>query len=317
MSRKYVHYATPDRVEKINPKNLDLWRKYLNGKRTLSEATKNSYESDMNQFFVYVLLNYDNKYLFDFDTEDMADLLDDYIAMCTSVFENNEKRIARRISSISSMYIYYKKKRKIKENPVELLERPDCKGSGVLKQVFLNKEQVETIREELVKMDNTQLSLFFELGLYTMARVNALSSIKISQINLDKNRIEGIVEKEGYIVTLLFDNRCKELIVKWIDERKQNGINSDLLFITKHDGKYNNAKGSMQNTWIKKIGKIINEDLHVHSLRKSGSNLRYQAGMPLEQVSKALNHKGTQVTQDHYLQTNFDKLQEELEKFSI
>lgn len=321
MSRKYVVYATPERISQINPKNIEIWRKYINGKRTLSETTKAGYENDMMQFFVFLLLNYENKCMFDFDTEEMADVLDDFIAMCASVFGNKEKRIARRLSTISSIYIYYKKKRKIKENPVELLERPKIlKGKYEIKQTFLTKEQVYQIREGLEKLNDAQLTLFFELGLYTMARVNALSNIKIEQIDLEKKRICDVVEKEGYEVTLLFDDRCKALIEKWLEERKEKGIDSPYLFVTYYNKKWDKvSKQTMQGSgWIKKIGKIINvPELHCHDLRHSGSNLRYQAGMKLEDVSKALNHKGTQVTQDFYLQMNFDKLQEELEKFSI
>lgn len=320
MGRKRIHYATPDRLEKINPQNKELWRRYINGKRTLSNTTKYNYESDINQFFTFILLNYDNKYLLDFNTEEAADMIDDYVAMCTSVFENNDKRISRRLSSISSMYIYYKKKRKVKENPLELLERPKIqKGQYVIKQTFLTQKQVDEIREELKKCGNTQLELFFNLGLYTMARVNALSNIKIEQIDLEKKRIERVIEKEGYEVILLFDNRCKELIEKCLDERKKNEINNEYLFVTKYAGEWKKVeKGTMQSSWIKTIGNIINEpELHCHDLRHSGSNLRYQAGMSLEDVSKSLNHKSTQVTSDHYLQMNFDKLQEELEKFSI
>lgn len=118
----------------------------------------------------------------------------------------------------------------------------------------------------------------------------------------------------------MFNDRCKELIEKWLEERKEKGIDNPYLFITYYKQKWDKvSKQTMQGSgWIKKIGKIINEpELHCHDLRHSGSNLRYQAGMKLEDVSKALNHKGTQVTQDHYLQMNFDKLQNELEKFSI
>jgi len=317
--RKYTVYATTERLHQVNPLNSDLWKKYLMGKRTLSKTTKDSYESDINQFFVYILLNHDNKFIFDIPMEEMADILDDYICMCASVFENNDRRLARRLSAISSIYLYFKKKRKIKDNPVELIERPKIqKGKFDMKQTFLTKEQVEIIREKLEDYGKTQLKLFFELGLYTMARVNALANIKIEDIDLEKNRIENVIEKEGYEVVLMFNEKCKELIVKWIEERKEAGIECDLLFITiTRDKKGKNAKSSMQETWIKRIGSFIDSNLHCHDLRHSGANLLYQAGMPLERVSKALNHRGTQVTQDHYLQINHDELQEELEKFSV
>ena len=152
-----------------------------------------------------------------------------------------------------------------------------------------------------------------------MARANALSNIKVANIDLDKKRITGVIEKEGYEVTLMLDNRCVLNIQTLLDERKEKNIECDYLFITRYGEEWKKAeKSTLQSVWIKKIGKIINEpELHCHDLRHSGSNLRFEAGMKLETVSKLLSHKSTQVTQDFYLKTNSDKLQEEMDMFEI
>ncbi|WP_291567039.1 MULTISPECIES: tyrosine-type recombinase/integrase [unclassified Clostridium] len=318
--RKKVQYTTPELIEKINPMNKDLWKKYLNGKRTLSESTRYNYTTDMNQFFVFILKNHDNQYILDIDTDDMADILEDFLATCQSIFENKDRRMARRLSTISSMYIYYKKKRKIKENPVELLERPKIqKGKYEIKRIFLTPEQVEEIRIGLKELNNIQLTLMFELGLHSMARVTALNSIRLNQINFKNRRIEGVIEKEGYEVDLMLNDRCIELIKHWTDERKEQGIENEYLFITKYGGVYDKVDvGTMKSSWIKKIGKIINEpELSMHDLRHSGSDIKYKNGMSLESVSKALNHRSTQVTKDFYLTEDNDKLQEEMDKYSI
>jgi len=318
--RKKVQYTTPELIDKINPDNKDIWKKYLNGKRTLSESTRYGYTSDINQFFVFILKNYENKNIFDIDADDMADILEDFLAMCQSILENKERRMSRRLSTISSMYLYYKKKRKIKENPVELLERPKIqKGKYEIKRVFLTIEQIEIIRQGLEVMNNTQLTLMFELGLYCMARVTALNSIKIEQIKFDKKRIEGVIEKEGYEVNLLLSDKCLELIKKWLQERKDRGVECEYLFITRYDKQWNKADvGTMQSNWIKKIGALIDEpELSMHDLRHSGSDLKYKSGMSLEMVSKALNHASTQVTKDFYLTEDTDKLQDEMEKYNI
>lgn len=267
-----------------------------------------------------MLLNYDNQFLLDFETEDAADMIEDYIAMCTSVMGNKDKRISRKLSSLSSLYIYYKKKRKIKENPIELLERPKIqKGKYEIKQTFLTKEQVELIRNTLDESGNTQLNLFFNFGISTMARINAINNVRIEQINLEKKRIDRVIEKEGYEVTLMIDDITRDLIEKWLKEREEKGIDSEYLFVSRYACEWKKVdKSTMQNGWIKKIGEIIGEpELHCHDLRHSGSDLRYKAGMPLEKVSKLLNHKSTQVTKDHYLQEDYDDLQDEMEKYKI
>lgn len=322
MGRNYIRYATPEKIEKINPKNQELIRKYFVFKNmNLSDTSKSSYQSDFNQWLIYIMENYNNKYLLEIETDDAVDMIEDFIAFCTSILKNNERRIQRRMSSISSFYLYLRKKRKIKENPIDFLDRPRVgKGEKLqIKQTFLTKEQVEEIRKGLKKISDLQLELFFEFGISTLARVNAIANVKLEQINFKTNRIDRVKEKEGYEVTLFPSERCMSLIEQWIDYRKKNNIECEYLFITKYKGQWQGVKKStLQTSWIKKIGKIIGiEEFHVHDLRHSGSNLYFHSGMSLESVSKILNHKGTQVTQDHYLQINYDKLQDEKVQFEI
>lgn len=318
--RKCIKYAPQEEVDKVNPRNKELWKKYLNGKRTLKASSKDAYTSDMNQFLVFIMKNYNNDYLFDIDADDMADLIEDFLAMCQTVFDNKDRRIARRLATISSFYLYYKKKRKVKENPVELIERPKIqKGKYEIKRVFLTKEQVQAIRDGLKEINNTQLTLLFELGLFTMGRMTALNNIQLSQINLEEKVITNVIEKEGYEVEFLLNDRCVELIKRWIKEREEKGIDCEALFVTKYNGGYKQASiDTFKTNWIKKIGAIINEpELSMHDLRHSGSNLRYKDGMSLENVSKALNHRSTQVTKDFYLEEDKEQLKKEMEKYDI
>lgn len=320
--RKYVKFTTPEKIENINPKNKDLIKKFFSFKNmTLSDATKVNYNSDFNQFFVYILESYENKYLLDFETDDAVDLIEDYIAYSTSVLGNNERRVQRKMSSISSIYLFLRKKRRIKENPVEYLDRPKV-GAGEkpqIKQTFLTRDQVEQIRKGLSEIGDIQLELMFEMGISTLLRVNALSNIKIDQIDFENKRINDILEKEGYVVRAFPSQRACDLAKQWIEQRKEKGIECEYLFVTKYNGEWKKADNStFQGGWIKKIGNIISvPDLHMHDLRHSGADIYHKSGVALETVSKLLNHKGTDVTIRHYLQEDFDKIQDEKTKFEI
>lgn len=325
LGRKRITYATPEKLEKVNPKNVELIRKYFVFKNmNLSESSKISYQSDFNQWLVYIMENYENRYILDIineDVDDMIDLLEDFIAFCTSVLGNNERRIQRRMSSISSFFIYLRKKRKIRENPIDFLDRPKVSAGEKLqiKQTFLTKEQVEEIRKGLKEIGDLQLELFFEFGLSTMARANAISNVKIEQINFEKNRVENVLEKEGYRVTLFPSQRTMDLIKQWLKYREEQGIENEYLFITKYGGQWKKVeKSTLQSSWIKKIGNIIGiPELHCHDLRHSGSNLLYHSGMKLEDVSLLLNHRGTDVTRQHYLEINKDAIQDKKTQFEI
>lgn len=325
MGRKRITYATPEKLEKVNPKNVELIRKYFVFKNmNLSDSSKTSYQSDFNQWLVYIMENYENRYILDIideDVDDMIDLLEDFVAFCTSVLGNNERRIQRRMSSISSFFLYLRKKRKIRENPIDFLDRPKVSTGEKLqiKQTFLTKEQVEEIRKGLKEIGDLQLELFFEFGLSTMARANAISNVKIEQINFEKNRVEDVLEKEGYRVTLFPSQRTMDLIKQWLKYREEQGIENEYLFITKYGGQWKKVeKSTLQSSWIKKIGNIIGiPELHCHDLRHSGSNLLYHSGMKLEDVSLLLNHKGTDVTKNHYLEVNKDAIQDKKAQFEI
>jgi len=314
--RKYIRSVYPEDIEKINSQNKDLLDKFLVGKRNLSDTTRNSYSGDILAFLVYILKHAENKHLFDIDVEEMAEIIDDYISYCSIVLGNSERRLARRTSSISSLYIFYKKRRKAKENPVELLERVKAtSGQYVTAHVFLSAEQVEKIRSRLRENSNIPLELYFELALFTMARINALCSIRLNQVDLEKKIIVGVVEKEGYVVNLYFSDRVKTLIGKWLAERSQIGIESELLLCTKRGS---DIKSTIQTTYTQTLSEYAGvKGVTAHCLRRSGSDLRKKAGMTLEDISKLLNHKSTAVTQAHYVQADYEKLREEVDRYDI
>lgn len=323
----YVKYVTKEKLEKVNKDNIKIIDRYFNYKQSnLSEASIGSYQSDFNQLLVYIMENYDNEsimYIVQNEPDEMINIIEDFLAFCRSVLGNKERRIQRRMASISSFFLFLRKRYrdKVKENPLEYLDRPKV-GKGEkpqIKQTFLTKEQVKKIRSKLKKNDNLQLTLFFEFGLSTLARANAIANVKIEQIDFVNNRINNVLEKEGYIVTLFPSKVTMKLIKEWLDYRKKEGIVNEYLFITKYRGEWKNiVKGTLQNSWIKKIGEMIDiPQLHCHDLRHSGSNLLFHSGMPLEDVSQLLNHKSTAVTQDHYLQVDYEAIKDRKAKFEI
>ena len=60
------------------------------------------------------------------------------------------------MSSISAFYKFLRKKKLIKESPTEFLERPK-QGQPVVKQTFLNVDQVNKLREKLTEYGDVAL----------------------------------------------------------------------------------------------------------------------------------------------------------------
>jgi integrase/recombinase XerC len=330
--RKYVRYATPEKLARVCEANKRHIQKFFNYKNmNLSDATKKSYENDFNQWLVFIREKYESGAIYEEDIlkllkdedgiEEMVDLIEDFVAFCTTVLGNNERRIQRRLSSISSFFLYLLKKRKIKANPLDYIERPSIRAGEKpqIKQTFLTEEQIEEIRKGLKEIGDLQLELYFELSLSTMARVNAVCNIKVEQIDLETGIIQGVREKEGYIVDLYASERTVELIKKWLDYRKKNGVDCEYLFVTKYNGEWKQvSKNTIQTIWCKKIGRIIGiEELHPHDFRHSGSSLLFNKGMPLEDVQELLHHRSPDTTLKHYIKRDMKKLQDKKRKFEI
>lgn len=336
--RKYIRYVTKEKLDNVCEANKLHIKKYFNYKNMkLSDTTKKNYESDFNQWLVFINEKYNSgeipeeNILLLLKDEDgmeyMVDLIEDYVAFCVTVLGNNERRIQRRLSSISSFFNFLLKKRKIKVNPLEYIERPSLKAGEKpqIVQTFLTEEQIKEIRKGLKKLGNLQLELYFELSISTMARVNAINNIKIEQIYLEENIIKKVKEKEGYVVDLLFSDKVKELIKKWLKYREENGIECEYLFVTKKEKREDGTwiwgqagKTTMQSYWVKKIGKIIGvETLHAHDFRHSMSSILYNKGMPLEVVQDLLHHQSPETTLKHYIKKDTKKLQDIKKKFEI
>lgn len=297
---------------KLNKESIKLLKKYKVDMsiKELSEKTIYNYETDLLAWFSYRYIFQDNKSMLEIEEDDLTE----FFYYCKSE-GNNSRRLKRRMSSISAMYIWMKKKRITKENPMEFIDRPR-KDTDVVVQTFLTQEQVDLMLQKLDEYGDLQLQTYMVLGLSTMARVNALTSIMWSQIDFDNCTIVGVKEKEGYIVDLDFDEYCKELLLKLQKERNENNIECDYVFISKHNGKYSRIENSTCNNWCKKVGEMIDvPTLHNHDLRHSGATLMKNNGADLEDISKMLNHASTDVTLKHYIKLDTSKLKQSKAKY--
>jgi len=280
----------------------------------LSKATLTNYTSDLYQWFRFM-----GSEQMDLLAEDATeDDLEEYFFFCQQS-GNNANRIKRRMSACSAFYIFLRKKKIVKDNPVDLLDRPK-NVKPVVPQVYLTLEQVDLMKKVLEDQNNRQLELYALFSLSTMARVNAIASVKWDNLDLENCQVVGIVEKGGKEnENMFFSQEIKELILAEKKRREDLGVDCEYLFYTKHKSKYDRVSNVTLGLWAKKIGKMIGieEGLHPHDFRHSGATLLKNMGMELEEVSKLLNHQGVEVTQKFYIKEDNRKLKENRMKFSL
>lgn len=298
----------------VNPQNEKLFKQYLRAMtmKGLSKGTLTNYTSDLYQWFRFMATEQMDLTV----DEATEDDVEEFIFHCQQE-GNNANRIKRRMSSISAFYIFLRKKKIVKDNPVDLLDRPK-NVKPVVPQVYLTLEQVELMKKVLKEQDNRQLELYALFSLSTMARVNAVASVKWDNLDLDDCVVTGIVEKGGKEhENMMFSEEVKQLILAEKKRREELGIDCDYLFYTKHKNGYGRASNVTLGLWAKKVGRMIGIEngLHPHDFRHSqASLLKNNYGVPLEDISLLLNHSGTDVTRKFYIKEDNSKLREKLKK---
>ena len=299
----------------ISPENEKIWNQYYRAMKMkgLSDKTIYNYECDLKQWFRFMNEEQFGLSILEATEDDIAE----FLFHCQEQ-GNNANRIKRRMSSISALYIFLKKKRLTRENPVELLDRPTS-SKPVVVQTYLTTNQVSLMKEKLKEHGDLQLEVYALLSLSTMGRVNAISNVKWKQINFEECEIREVLEKGDKVVDLFFNQEVKELLIKLKEQREISGVNTEYVFISKKNGEYRKVVSSTLGLWAKKVGNMIGLEhgLHCHDFRHSGATLLKNAGMPLEEVSTLLNHASTDVTRKFYIKEDNKKLKQSKAKYEI
>ena len=303
---KRIYMYDAEKAKQINPETLKLFQKYQIDMsiRDLSPNSILGYNSDLMQWFIYMYDNQFNLSVLEATDEDIEEYY-----YWRKQQGNNVNRQKRVMSSISAFYKFLRKKKLIKESPVEFIERPK-QGQAITVQTYLTKEQVQLMREKLEEYGDVQLQAYAFVSLTTMGRVNAIANLRWEQIDWDERIFSDVLEKEGKLVELSFSQEAKEYLQKIVEYRKENNIDDyGWVFITPYVTTDKPINNCTLNDWCKKIGNMIGvPTLHPHDYRHSYATLLKNEGVSLEDVSTMLNHSGTDVTKKFYIKQDTSKV---------
>ncbi len=305
MRSKRILLHDEEKLTRVNEETRKIYQRYKVDMtmRNLSPGTQRHYEYDLQQWFIYVLDNQDNRSVTELTDDDITE----FLYFCKKE-GNNSERIKGRTAAISAMYKYMRKKKLIVENPTEFIDRPK-RGMRIIQQTYLTQEQVALMREKLITCDDLQLRTYAMLSLSTMARASAIASIRWEQIDLENKIIKGVLEKEGKIVDLFFSDEVKYLLVQLKLQRESKNRNDyGWVFYSGRNTTKPVNSGTL-NEWCKRIGAMIGvPTLHPHDFRHSGATLLKNAGMSLEDVSVLLSHESTDVTKKYYIKEDTGRI---------
>lgn len=214
-------------------------------------------------------------------------------------------------SALKKFFDYLTFSEKIDKNPIEHVERPRPKKAELVRRTFLNKNEIKkcinsTDSENGIYRvrDKAILTVLFATGI----RNTCLTEINVDNIDFENNTIH-VIDKGTKPFTCNLAPEQMKIIKEWVDVRKE--IISDneekALFITMQ-GKRMSQQATA--SVVKKASSAIGHRISPHKARGSYCTLAYNSGIPIDIVSKLMNHSSIKTTMDCYIQGQEERIRE-------
>lgn len=264
----------------------DLYFQYLRVEKGVSNETIRNYAYDLKQFFIALPKQ---------STDDM--LSTDITDFVTIQMKNqlSVPTILRRISSTMNFYLFLEREHII-DFVVKDFDRPR-KMKNLPK--IISVEQVEDLLNapDLSKdegfRDRTMLELMYCSGL----RVSELLSLKVKQINLEKQIID-VIGKGNKQRKVPVGEYALDFVKQYIEEHRIHnpGKKSNYLFLNRYGEPLSRQYFFLQ---IKKYAKEagIEEDISPHTLRHCFATHMLENGAELRALQEMLGHTNLSTTQ--------------------
>lgn len=215
-------------------------------------------------------------------------------------------------SALKKFFKYLVYSKRISSDPMENIERPKPKAANLVERTYLEPEEIKScfkyIQDKGGYWEKRNMAMFV-VWFSTGIRNTCLTEINVGNVDFENNCIY-VIDKGTKPMTCFLDNDKMKVIKEWIEDRnsKLNGKGkTEALFINKSLDRIAPNGAS----WvIKNITEHIGHKISPHKARASFITNAYNAGIPIDIVSKLANHSSTKVTSDCYIQGQDERIKE-------
>ena len=265
---------------------LEDFINYIKSEKRFSKYTITSYETDLNQFFNFIQLEYQIT-----KPQDVSfKLIRNWIS---SLLENNLKStsVNRKISSLKSYYKFLLVSNYVDTNPTLKLISP--KSSKRL-PVFVEKDNMDSLFDKDFFEDSYEGKrdkLIIELFYFTGMRLSELINIKTSDIDKVNSQIKVIGKRNKERLIPITFNTLKDL------NEFINFYEIENFLFAEGNGKklYSKKVYRIVNKYLAKISSIKKKSPHV--LRHSFATHMLNNGADINAIKEILGHANLSATQ--------------------
>ena len=281
-----------------NIKHINNFLEYLKIEKRYSVHTLVSYESDLLQFDNYLTSVYDGVSLSSVEMlhvrSYMVELLELHLA---------KSSVARKISTIKSLYKFLKKEQVINYSPVQLLETPKIDKRL---PTFIKEDEIASLFEEFKfedsfsgKRDKLILVLLYQTGI----RLSEIIGLRDKDVRLQEIKVLGKRNKERIIPLSSITN---SLVIDYIKVKNDLFPESKSFFITDKGNKlYEKFVYRKVNYYLSMVSSKQKKSPHI--LRHTFATHMLNNGADLNAIKEILGHENLSATQV-YTHNTFQKL---------
>ena len=257
-----------------------------------------SYESDLIQFDNYLTNVYDGVSLTSVEMihvrSYMVELLELHLA---------KSSVARKISTIKSLYKFLKKEQVINSSPVQLLETPKIDKRL---PTFIKEDEIASLFEEFKfedsftgKRDKLILVLLYQTGI----RLSEIIGLNNKDVRAQEIKVLGKRNKERIIPLSSITN---SLVIEYMKIKNDLFQESKPFFITDKGNKlYEKFVYRKVNYYLSKVSSKQKKSPHI--LRHTFATHMLNNGADLNAIKEILGHENLSATQV-YTHNTFQKL---------
>ena len=215
-------------------------------------------------------------------------------------------------SALKKFFNYLEFSERITKNPMVHIERPRPKKAELVKRTYLNKREVQKCMKAIDEIGGTYMvrdKAIMTILLTTGIRNTCLTEINVDNIDFENNCIY-VVDKGSKPRTCWIDEDKMRYIKDWIEQRNAllgEDSKQKALFVTNHGARMSNQATAAV---VRKVTGAIGHQVSPHKIRATYCTNAYNSGIPVEIVSKLMNHSTIKVTMDCYIQDQEQKVKD-------